>query len=81
MTVTMRVAIRLAELVGSRHVLGLQSAIEIVRLEFKCGQSVARDGVKLAIERKWIAKGKAEGTKQNEQVLEPGVNTDWEDEL
>jgi len=80
-TVTTQVAVKLAELVGSRHVLGLQSAIEIVRLEFKCGQSVARDGVKLAIERKWIAKGKAEGTKQNEQVLEPGVNTDWEDEL
>ena len=80
-TVTMRVAIRLAELVSSRHVIGLQSAIEIVRLEFKCGLTVARDGVKLAMERKWIAKAKAEGTKQNEQVLEKGVNTDWEDEL
>jgi len=80
-TMTTQVAIRLAELVGSRHVIGLQSAIEIVRLEFKCGQSVARDGVKLAIERKWIAQSKAEGTKQNQQVLEKGENTDWADEV
>lgn len=78
-TVTTQVAIRLADLVKSRQVIGRQSAFEIVRLEFKCGLSTAKDALKLAIERKWVAKDKAEGTKQNEQVLEPGDNTDWED--
>lgn len=80
-TLTTHVAIRLAELAKSRHGVGRQSAFEIVRLEFKCGLSIAKDALKLAIERKWVLKEKAEGSKQNEQVLRPGVNTDWEDEL
>jgi hypothetical protein len=79
-TVTMQVAVRLAEIVRSRQVIGLQSAVEMIRLEFKCGESTARNGVTLAIERKWITQSKAEGTRTNEKVLEAGVNTDWEDE-
>lgn len=80
-TMTTRAAVRLAELVWTRRVIGRQTALESVRLELKCGQTVAKDALRLAIERKWIATAKAEGSKKNEQVLVPGANSDWDSEL
>jgi hypothetical protein len=78
-TARTQAAIKFGEIVSSRRRIGRQSAIENVRLELKCGKTVAEDGLALAVERKWVELIKIEGTKANEKELRPGVNSDWDD--